>query len=413
MIRPALFIIALFPFMMAAVGCESDTTARTAPAEIPSNLTLDEVYRRMEQAIDADGKIVHVSVVIEDVDFGGAPTPPALAGFDAEHYADQLWLDASAGAARSETSIRNLDEAADRVSRSIIRSGDTFRVDSDGNSAAVESLTCRGSDSPLLAQLMRCGNYLEESKTVVESGEYQGRPAIVLTTSGQLPSHDWTSSFTTRLYIDPSSNLPIAIDTQESGAGDHAELSYRIQERYDIEFLARSSLPDDFFEPASIGYVERDPTANLAPTVDGMPVYWLGERYTPSTTMAGLALQSSAASPRRPPLPASYAASLTYGLADQRYGGPIITLQEFPVDAWSSLNPDTGGHFWNGAGVTREDVPVAGGRAVLFRVPASYERYLAHVYFESTVILLLDDQPSPYANREAFIALIKALRPYK
>jgi len=412
MIRAALVGLTLTLVAASAGGCGDDKPGERGSATIPAGLTRDEVYGRMEAALDADGDIVHVSVVVEEVDFGDDPTPEAFAYFDPEEYAEQLWLNARDEVVRVETRTRYRNAEEDRVSKAIVRTDGTFRVDGEGESNSVESLSCRGSESPLVAQLMRCGNYLEESTTSVESGEYDGRTAIVLVTEGELPSHDWTSPFENRLYIDPSSNLPVAADMRTSLPGDSTELNYRVQSRYDIELLDPSSLPGDFFEPSSIGYVERDPRGDLTATIDGMRVYWLGERYTPAASGAPLALQLGTSSPGR--FPPGYRATLTYGLADDPYGPPVISLQEFPVDAWSQLRPDSGGHMWNSAGAAREEIEIPYGRATLFRLPSSYERYLAHVYFESTVILLGEhDEPSPYASREAFVELIKALRPYE
>jgi hypothetical protein len=51
---------------------------------------------------------------------------------------------------------------------------------------------------------------------------------------------------------------------------------------------------------------------------------------------------------------------------------------------------------------------------VLFRIPASYDRYVAQVYFDTTVILVVDsDQPSSISDRDSMLAVIKALRPYE
>lgn len=154
-----------------------------------------------------------------------------------------------------------------------------------------------------------------------------------------------------------------------------------------------------------------DPEANLRAGVDGMRVYWLGrELDAPSAPPLAL-LRAGVMTGQFPP---GYRVTATYEQQGGRRNYPVIDLQEFPTEAWNALRPDTGGHFWNGAGVTREDVPVPGGRAALFRVPASYERYVAHVYFDTTVVLISDfDDPSPYSNREAMIAIIGALRPYQ
>ncbi|TAK57535.1 MAG: hypothetical protein EPO22_12060 [Dehalococcoidia bacterium] len=368
----------------------------------------------MEQALDGGrDNVLHVTVTVTDVQTS-MPTPEGLADLDLDlaDYADQVWIDAANGVARVETKARTESDSTDRVTRTIVRSDGTFHVDSDGNSRDVESLTCRGSDSALLAQLMRCGNYLEKSTTTVQSATADGRPAIVLVTTGELPSEDWSAPFEHRLSVDPALYLPVGAELSETLSGGNSKFDMQLKQRYDIDFVDRSSLADDFFELSSIGYAEKDPAANLRADVDGMRVYWLGLEFDPGTGGAPLVLlRTSTPGGQFPP---GYRSTVTYELKGGRRNYPVISLQEFPIEAWEELKPDSAGHIWNAAGVTREDVTIPGGRAVLFRVRASYERYIAHVYFDTTVILIGDaDQPSPYANREAMLALIKGLRPFE
>ena len=145
-----------------------------------------------------------------------------------------------------------------------------------------------------------------------------------------------------------------------------------------------------------------------------MRVYWLGRRFDGVAGAPALVLLRGGARDRLPGLPPGYRFTATYEQEGGRRNYPVLDLQEFPTDAWKQLNPDSGGHFWNWTGATREDISIPGGRAVLFRVPATYERYVAHVYLETTVVLIVDlDEPSPYANRDAMLAVIQGLRPFE
>jgi hypothetical protein len=400
------FVIALALCTACGSGSPAgDVRPTAAPnATIPANLTLDDVYARMEQALDGgDGRVLHASVVIEDVR-SPLPTPQGVESSDAEDYADQLWFHATSGVARVETRVRLEGESQDRVVRSIVRDDGTFRVDSNGVSHDVYSLTCRGSDSVLLAQLMRCANYLEKSTTRVESGQDSGASVIVLVTTGTLSDEDSTNPFTMRLYVDLSTYLPTASELETESDTGTTQGSYRVRSRYDVEYVERSSLAADFFDPASIGWVEADPTARLRADVGGMRVYWLGSEVDLGTGGPTLSLFLGGIQPGG--TGPGYRATLSYEEQGGRRNYPVLNLQEYPLDAWNALAPSEE--------IDPEDIQLPDGRAVLFRIPASYDRYVAQVYFDTTVILVVDsDQPSSISDRDSMLAVIKALRPYE
>jgi hypothetical protein len=141
-----------------------------------------------------------------------------------------------------------------------------------------------------------------------------------------------------------------------------------------------------------------------------MRVYWLGEEFDPGTGAAPLDLLTAGMPDSAP----GYRATLSYEESGGDRGRPMISFQEFPIEAWESLNPDGGGHHWNSPGAVREEIVLADGRAVLIKVLGRYARYIAHVYFEDTVVLVSDhDEETAYTNRETFIAVIEGLRPYE
>jgi hypothetical protein len=280
-----------------------------------------------------------------------------------------------------------------------------FRFD-QGESGDVSALLCRGSDSSLLAQLMMCGNYLEESNTRVMSATYDGRDVIALLTEGDLPSHDWTSRFTTRLYIDPATWMPIANESRSEipGSDDQSfELEYAVA--YDSEFIPRASLVDDFFEPATIGYVPRDPEAALQNEDPGIPVYWLGQTFDGGGKLPTLQLQTSGVfADRDPRLPKLYLVTMEYGDAADKHGPAMVGFQEYSPEDWQNLSEKDRS--------PTEEIALPDGRALLFRMTGDWggDRYLAHVYLPGTVIMVMDfDSPSPYNNREGFLAVIHGL----
>jgi hypothetical protein len=245
---------------------DADGTPPTpAPGAVtrPSELSLDEVYGRMEGAIERDGQVFHAHARIAAISTT-YPTPvpgsedaaeaTAAAGRDLSGGGTEMWLDSRAGSGRIE---ERWFADPTRITRLLVRPDETFRTGENDNSV-VRSLRCRGTDSPLLTRLMLCGNYLEESTTAVMDGSYGGREALVLVTEGDLPSHDWTTQFTSRLFIDRETWLPLASEQTQTTDTGTAVFEIEVTHVYENSFVSRSSLADDFFEPSAIGYVERD-----------------------------------------------------------------------------------------------------------------------------------------------------------
>jgi len=312
-----------------------------------------------------------------------------------ERYAEQLWFFEEDGAVRIETWRKAEDEEAEKSIR-IVREK-TAERDETGRPTA-DPLTCRGTDSALLTQLVRCGNYLEESTT------------IVLYSEGDLPSHDWTAAFKAWLYLDPASYLPVAARLWEGapfGDEDGAPLELEFSYRYEHEFVDRDSLSTDFF----VGTPEPDPAANLVPEVGGMRVYWLGRRFDPGGGLPSVTLMGAGTTKDDQRYGPTYRASIEYEGGTRNY--PVIGFQEYSLDTWKQLaRPGTG---FVPEGTPVQQIVLPDGRADVFRTDdPDYERYRALVYFETTVVMVGDfDEPNSYSSLAAFVAVVKALRPYE
>ena len=252
----SLFVVAA----AASVACNSgngdappttrvSSSATTAPAAtIPANLTLDDVYAQMERALDGGAdRVLHASIVVVDYS-SPLPTPPPP--FDWNSLAQQVWIDVARKVARYDS--RPLNETVD-VSRRIVSADGTFRVSPDGSSSQTDPRPCQATGSVLLGQLILCDDPTEKSTTTVEPGEYDGKAAIILVTTGTISDSDGKYAFTRRLYVDPASYVPVAAD-DETTIG-RAVLKARA--RYDVEFVDRSSLAANFFEPEGIGWYNR------------------------------------------------------------------------------------------------------------------------------------------------------------
>ena len=396
MLRSGLLFLALLAGLAGV--CGDGTRPGREPATIPADLTLEQVYERMELALLREGQILHSTATYERT-----AGPPEWSNVS---YRSETWVEPSGEAARQASTA----DGTERTSAGIIRGTAVFRgPDDDEASSERDALTCRGTDNPVLASFLGCKGFTEESKTQLDvDAMLNGRPVVAVVSDGTSHGSDENFAFVDRLYVDPGTWL--AIQLVSDGTVDYGEV-HKLDSTitFEHEFVPASSLPDDFFDPASIGYVERDPAADLQPDVGGMRVYWLGREFDPGTGIAPLELILAGTGPSRP----GYNATVSYQLKGGQRGSPIISLQEYPLDGWEALNPELGGHIWNADGATREEIALTDGRAVLIRIPSYYERYIAQVYFETTVVLVADhDQPEAYSTRKAFLQLIRGLRPY-
>jgi hypothetical protein len=102
----------------------------------------------------------------------------------------------------------------------------------------------------LAADFYGCHNPLEQSTAVVQRGQYAGRPALVLVSRGTQDTSDGVFTFTRRLYLDPRTLLPFAL--QKNGRANQVQLPL---ERWVVThtFIPVRAVPAHFFDPATRG----------------------------------------------------------------------------------------------------------------------------------------------------------------
>ena len=319
-----------------------------APA---NDLSFNDVYQRVTQAITREGSVFHTTIRISRAEVTPpAPTPTPGGRWTTDEALDaykvEIWVDTRAVLARTDESGLSETASGTKIYRQqIIRSNDSFST-MDGKAtewarrSGGESIRCRGSDSPLLAQLMLCMNGLEKSQTTVMTGQFGSRDAIVLATEGVAPDEDRNSPFTARVYVDKTTWLPIAEEYRlDYGSEITDETS-----TYDNDFVARSSLPADFFEPDAIGYVP-DPEALLKKMDPGIPVYWLGLHGLGSDGRPDLELTLSTVKGTKSSSPPRL--RLQYYSLAEPHGPDIIDLQEFATAEWDAFIAQPGGDIWD------------------------------------------------------------------
>ena len=169
----------------------------------------------------------------------------------------ETWVFPADDSARTETSSKlsgdlggDTPEKTSYFVRTVLAGGMRFN-DTDNKPNPVEFAGCFGG-SVVASLLLGCPGPLEDLTKTVEAGRYDGRSVTVLVTSGTSRGADEITTFTMRLYLDPATLLPIASET--SGTFDYGEIEpLSARESYEHEWVARGSLPDDFFDPSSIG----------------------------------------------------------------------------------------------------------------------------------------------------------------
>jgi len=380
---------------------------------VPPNVSLSEVYARMERALDqGNGRVFHATILLELQNAIPDLPPTAVGAITSSSAKLDLWVDASAGVVRGEMRLNPPSNDAGAAARWIVRKNRIFNVDQDGTGRIVESVTCRGSDSVIIAQLMGCSSYFEKSTTRVESGAYQGHRAVVLVTVGTATDEDSSSPFEERLYLDSRSYLPLSAEGMSKHSPSNAQDSHESR-HYEVEFVDRSTLAKDFFEPAAIGYAEADPAANLQPAVNGMRIYWLGYEFAGPAGLSPLSLLQGSAT--RPVPPYYESVRIAYKLRGSSRGSALaaLTLREYPADTLQTPNPYAGGRVFPDQQGWMADVSIQGGRAAIFYDKGS-RRYMGQAYFDTTIVLVTDEGATSIpGSRDAMIAILKALRPYQ
>jgi len=369
--------------------------------------TLDDVYANMLAAISRPGAVLHV--VMQQTYVGEAAAMVPAGG----SIQTELWIDAARGVARRRDDVR-LDERHE-THEEVIHTGDRFGSDEE-RSYARQAFMCRNSASALLSALMACRNALEETETQIEHPGTTSDP-LVLVSEGTLRDSDATWPFTARLSVDRATWLPSRLEEHMEQPWGTDMGSLDIVHTYAYEFVPSDSVDAHFFEPTSVGYTERDPAEGLAKDV-GMQVLWLGREFDVPGDLPKLVLRRAGANVST--FPPGYRATLDYAPSDDRFGPPVVSMQEWRREDWDDwLSTASGGNWWDDPSVTSESIDLPGGRMTLFHGQegsgaSTFDRYLAHVYLGETLVMVMDSpSPSPYNTRDVIIAVTRGLTPYE
>ncbi len=433
--------------LLVTIACQA-----TRDREDLSGLTADDVFARLEEALTREGAVFHATMKV------------AVADGEAQSFGtNEAWLDMERGVGRGEWP-KDPSWSADVTERVTIIIREDVLYLSDGYEAwSSKAEQCPGVKSAVLANLVfYCEEIPQASPPQVDAeAEYEGTAAVALVYqesangSGQEGGNETITSF----YIDRETFLPLAWITEFGAPG--SDRGGKIITRYDYEFVPVDSLPPDFFDPSSIGYVKEDPEAPLDDPNLGVTVYWLGREFSPGGGLPPLAL-SRTLGVRPPGGGPGDRAMLEY---QPTAGGPTVILQLWRLEDWEQfLETSLGQLWWDSPCVQGKELQLDAGRAVIFMgyepehelplaepvpiepgeepsptptrrpsptpaviecpVAQDFDRFLAHVYLGDTVVAVNaplclscvgrtigSDQPDPYDSLEGMDAIAKGLIP--
>jgi hypothetical protein len=172
--------------------------------------------------------------------------------------------------------------------------------------------------------LLECFRRPEPLIPVVEVATLDGHPAIVLVTTGERDGSDSSETFTTRLYLDPATGLPLASETTGTRRSDTSwEISATA--RYEHELLGPASVPADLFDAGALGWH----VASEDDLPAGQAIGWFGTEVDAGAGLPALVLASV-----EPGLtPPGYVAILHYAATTDRFNS-LLAIQPYPRAAW-------------------------------------------------------------------------------
>jgi hypothetical protein len=218
--------------------------------ETAADISLDDLYARMHAALaPVDGSVAHVRTVSR---------------YDNGEYrrerVSETWIDVAGERLRTREEVPPrsppLPQPGDQIQHGLTV---YYRSVEDGKPMKYIGANCLNAPPFPLPQFVDCEQANEGFKaTVVRARAPDGRDALAIRTSAKSAGIDSVVTYTRRLFIDPVTYLPIATVRHASdryAGGDYTQKSTSTEE-FTFTFVAPTTLPAHFFDPASIGYTE-------------------------------------------------------------------------------------------------------------------------------------------------------------
>lgn len=346
-------------------ACESDEP--NAPATTPE--TVEEFFGVLERAIQQDGKVFHATVEIRSVENG----------VEGRWGTTEGWVEGGAERARAhwKKGPDNTNDLAERTVHVYTPDG-VYSANLDGDDdpsfrLPTDAELCFADAPTPIVALVACG-FLPfggpDWELSVEQSTFEGKATVALVgtyaVSSPVGSEEFPAGGPTphpvmtaatqgvyTLHLDAASYLPRASVSWVDSDPDRKVFGSEV--RFQTEFLEDSSLPKDWFEPGSIGYVppgEQERRILEDPNL-GTPVYWLGRSFDPQNGLPPLGnLYVSGYQPGRQR--GSDEPNIQIGLSYSGQGG-MVRLDHYPPGDWEAFKERLGGNFpWTWCSESRE-----------------------------------------------------------
>ncbi|MCZ6707190.1 MAG: hypothetical protein O7A71_04495, partial [Chloroflexi bacterium] len=278
------------------------------------------------------------------------------------------WLDAGAGTARYEWAPGPASRGDGLDSATAILIDDRL-YEGDGSSTKF----IRDRDPFPRAWAQGCGGLVGKVFTAigllchtpwgdfeVEEVDAGGETVVLLTIPVGEPARGGRSPGLT-VSFEPATLLPLLFVIDFS-FDDAVSLTSRTS--YEIEWVARDSLGEDFFDLKWAGYIDVEEPLEVDV---GIQVYWLGRWFEPSDGSPTLFLADTLASADG----VGPGNRVRLGYSGE-LGRPVLTLDVWHPDEWAThLEQPIGQVWWSGECVSRTVVELPDGRAEIFAGPVS------------------------------------------
>ena len=394
-----------------------------------NGLTVETVYSGALQSMYRPGFILHTTVTYQQATTraGDTVTPKS-----------ELWLDGEADAARIHWT--GITEGYADESENLIVGGYIYNIHRPINPGEKTSAErdnyknpCSGSNHAVIGVLFECYQLPVDATTtvpVVETEEFEGRQllAIVIQTTASTSAESVTIH--NALYLDPDTFLPVANVTEYSTA-NHSVPKPAIA-RYQNEFLERTQVAADFFDPHAVGYGLQNAAQLLDALAQKTLIYWLGEEpnfdatvcTVPHAGSCPLVLEHVNASPRN-----GAKGQLAYSYGD-------VTIEYWPPGYLDELRSSSVGQMLENTRCANKSETDVGGRTAVIYVltpityplvtpqqndpcyprfdPSGggpiYDGAVGYVDYGDVVVEVDGPEPGVYVSRRAIEAVLNALQ---
>jgi hypothetical protein len=205
---------------------------------------VSEVYEGIANALRRQGTVVIVTDIYTSDD------PAQCRRCSMRH-----WIDSSSGTVRTESTYRTTD--GDATDIRIIRDGIEHFLSPNVPGLQERPVDCLAARDPALSMYAPCFEQQPDVRATARvDTSFDGRKALMILWKGDSHGIDSTVHLKQRLYVDAESFLPVGFKSStadEYALGGHTDRRSYMR-RFTHEFIARDSLPADFFDIRSVSY---------------------------------------------------------------------------------------------------------------------------------------------------------------